>query len=171
MRLPVLPLALTIAIAAFATGIASAQTNTNSTKQNPNAPVTDASAKPNQNPLGAPVRPLTNLPSLTLAGVNGNDEPGEAFFEKAGNGTAVRVLSRAVQPGVQLSADLARGTCPNGQTVYKLNPLHGNDSITTLPNVPLEKLESSHLAVRVLKDGKVIECGVIGSQGEMKTKS
>jgi hypothetical protein len=150
----------------------SADNHANTTKQDASAPVTDATAAGSANPVGAPVRPLADLPSIQLAPQSGTGEPGIAFFVRSGKGTGVRIATRAVQPGVKLSADLARGGCGAGaRTAYQLQPVRGNDSTTVLAALSYENVQTSGLAVRVLENGKVIQCGVIGSKGEGKTRS
>jgi hypothetical protein len=142
--LPALIVALTVAASATASrsqGI----TPTSAAS----APVTSASLPPQQAPVGRPVRPLTNLPSIVLQPEGSNKFPGEAFFEKAGKGTAVRIQSRLVQQ-TPMPAMIARGDCGKpGSRVYGLKPVVDGVSMTTLPNVTFDQLSKGTMTVRV----------------------
>lgn len=176
MRFPfIVSVAVAVTLSASACGGShdqSSDNHANTTKQDATAPVTDATASVRSNPAGAPVRPLTDLPSTQLAPQNGTGEPGIVFLEKVEKGTGVRIVTRAVQPGVKLSADVARGGCtPQATTAYKLQPVRGNDSTTVLSAITPEALQSGGFAVRVFQNGKVIQCGTFGSKIEGKTRS
>jgi hypothetical protein len=145
--------------------------NSTGPKTGASAPVTDASLPPNKAPVGAPVRPLTNVPSIVLKGVGGNTYPGEAFFEKARNGTAVRIQSRDVQHA-PMPAMIARGDCAaRASSLYKLKPVVDGVSITTLPNVSFAQLTRTKTTVRVEQPGGKGDalCGVI-QPSEVQTR-
>ncbi len=149
----------------------SSDNHANTTKQDASAPVTDATASVHSNPAGAPIRPLSDLPSTQLAPQNGTGEPGIVFLEKVGTGTGVRIVTRAVQPGVTLAADIARGGCtPQATTAYKLQPVRGNDPTTVLSAITPEALQKGGFGVRVFENGKVIQCGTFGSKVDGKNR-
>lgn len=136
--------------------------NTRNPSDTASAPVSDASAPPNKAPVGAPQRPLTNVPSFTLEPLGAEKYPAIAFLEKAGDGTAVRIVSRDVRPQ-PMPARLVKGDCKSkGTTLYALSPVKDGQSITTLPKLKYDSITTMKAwSVRVeTASGGDAQCGM-----------
>ena len=152
-------LALLAALVLVGCGNTSSQTSdTHANTTNPDAaasaPVTDASVPPNKAPVGAPVRPLTNVPSFSLEPEGSEKLPAIAFLEKAGNGTAVRIVDRDSKPQAMPAKIVAAACKSTGTTIADLKPVKDGQSITTLPNLRYDKITTmKNWSVRVESPG------------------